>query len=103
MTAPMNVDEALLVADQTVGFAVLSQSHALLVLAAEVRKQHAEIARLRDHAVVLANTERIVERNRCAAIVQANADASGDWLHTILQSNADAILREPNADIGGIE
>lgn len=66
----MNVDEALLVADQTVGFAVLSQSHALLVLAAEVRKQHAEIARLRDHAVVLANTERIVERNRCAWIAR---------------------------------
>jgi hypothetical protein len=43
----MNVDEALLVADQTVGFAVLSQSHALLVLAAEVRRQHAEIERLR--------------------------------------------------------
>jgi len=149
----MNVDEALLVADGLASPSLIAgggTKRALELLAAEVRRQHAEIAalsarlkaadgmaecmdmlrddlermgvvpqgtapmfmteaicgemaRLRDHAVTLANTERIVERNRCAAIVQANADASGDWLHTILQSNADAILREPNADIGGIE
>ena len=73
MTAPMNLDEALLVADGLAAPSLIAgggQKRALELLAAEVRRQHAEIARLRDHAVVLANTERIVERNRCAWIAR---------------------------------
>jgi hypothetical protein len=46
---------------------------------------------LYDQAVIYAAIA--AERDRCAQIVQANADASSGMLREVLQSNADAIRR----------
>ena len=55
MTQDMTVDEALLVADQYGNYSTSSTPgvRALVLLAAEVRRQHAEIEQLRDYGNAL--------------------------------------------------
>lgn len=47
----------------------------------EIERLRAEVARLKEHAVVLANTERHVERERCAAAAREVAEGyrSTEW------------------------